>query len=393
MPRQKKRPAYTLHKPTGQARVRIDGRDHYLGEHGSQESRDRYDDLIAEWAARQDVSRVTLTIDDLALLYLQWARGYYKMREVNAARRALRLLVEFAGTTRARQFGPRMFRRFRDSLVGRKAAGHAGNKGRILTRQYLNKMQRCIVRVFKWAASEEYVPVDVWQALRTVPGLKKGRTIAPEAAKVKPVDDERVEAVLTVLPPPVAAMVELQRATGMRPGEVVQMRPCDITRRTDGLWCYRPQRFKTDYRDDAERVVFLGPRAQQVLAPYLDRDPDAPCFSPTEAVEWRQEQKRQRRKTPVQPSQRDRSKPSPIRPAGDAYSEDSYRRAIHYACKKAKVKQWSPNQIRHAVASVVREKFGLEASQVVLGHARADVTQIYAERNLKEAANIARQIG
>jgi hypothetical protein len=35
MPRRKGIPAYTLHKPTNQARVRIDGHDHYLGEYGS----------------------------------------------------------------------------------------------------------------------------------------------------------------------------------------------------------------------------------------------------------------------------------------------------------------------------------------------------------------------
>jgi len=75
MPRQRRRPMYTLHKPTGQARVRIDGRDFYLGEHGSQESRDCYDELISEWLTRQDVGRLTITIDGLALLYLEHARG------------------------------------------------------------------------------------------------------------------------------------------------------------------------------------------------------------------------------------------------------------------------------------------------------------------------------
>jgi hypothetical protein len=46
MPRQKKRPACTFHRPTGQARVRIDGKDHWLGKHDSPESRQKYDDLI-----------------------------------------------------------------------------------------------------------------------------------------------------------------------------------------------------------------------------------------------------------------------------------------------------------------------------------------------------------
>jgi hypothetical protein len=37
--------------------------------------------------------------------------------------------------------------------------------------------------------------------------------------------------------------------------------------------------------------------------------------------------------------------------------------------------------------------FGLEAAQVVLGHAEADVTQIYAERNTELAARVVAAIG
>jgi hypothetical protein len=83
----KRKPSYLLHKPTGQARVRIDGKDHYLGAYdylgayGSRESRERYDDLIAEWfTSESDASRYTLTIDDLALLYLEYAKAYYRMQ-------------------------------------------------------------------------------------------------------------------------------------------------------------------------------------------------------------------------------------------------------------------------------------------------------------------------
>lgn len=31
MPKTLRKPAYLLHKPTGQARIRIDRKDHYLG--------------------------------------------------------------------------------------------------------------------------------------------------------------------------------------------------------------------------------------------------------------------------------------------------------------------------------------------------------------------------
>ena len=53
MPRQSKIPVLRHHRPGGQAAVRIDGRDHYLGEHGSPESREKYDRLIALWLTRR----------------------------------------------------------------------------------------------------------------------------------------------------------------------------------------------------------------------------------------------------------------------------------------------------------------------------------------------------
>ena len=58
------KPAYLLHKATGQARCRINRKDHYLGRYGSPESREKYDELVAEWFARNgDTSRHDLTID------------------------------------------------------------------------------------------------------------------------------------------------------------------------------------------------------------------------------------------------------------------------------------------------------------------------------------------
>ena len=46
-----------------------------------------------------------------------------------------------------------------------------------------------------------------------------------------------------------------------------------------------------------------------------------------------------------------------------------------------------------AFGTKVRKEHGLEAAQVMLGHSRADVTQVYAERNEALAATIAAKIG
>ena len=45
---------YQLHKATGQARVRINGHDIYLGKYRSPESEERYRQVIADWLKNQD---------------------------------------------------------------------------------------------------------------------------------------------------------------------------------------------------------------------------------------------------------------------------------------------------------------------------------------------------
>jgi integrase len=57
------------------------------------------------------------------------------------------------------------------------------------------------------------------------------------------------------------------------------------------------------------------------------------------------------------------------------------------------VPAWAPSQLRHSHGTSVRRRYGLEAAQVVLGHSRADVTQVYAERDPTLALKIAAEIG
>ena len=71
--------------------------------------------------------------------------------------------------------------------------------------------------------------------------------------------------------------------TGMRPDEVTIMRPVDIEK-ANGIWFYCPREHKMEHKD-IEKVIPLGPRAQKLLSPWLDRAPNAYLFSPREVVE------------------------------------------------------------------------------------------------------------
>jgi integrase len=222
------------------------------------------------------------------------------------------------------------------------------------------------------------------------------------------VPDEWVDAVLKFLPPTVATMVRVQRLTAMRPGEVVLMRPCDIDQSGE-IWNYEPCDHKNRWRGH-RRIIPLGPRVQELLTPFLNRPPEAFLFSPREAEAWRREHRavheKSGRKTPIYPSElraRERAKQArrnrqSKRRRHERYDTASYRRAISYAIKKTltagtAVEPWHPNQLRHSRGTEVRHAFGIEAAQVVLGHSRADVTQVYAERNAELAKRVAQKTG
>ena len=212
------------------------------------------------------------------------------------------------------------------------------------------------------------------EALRTVSGLRKGRSAAREKPPVGPVADADVEAVRPHVSRQVWAMIELQRLTGMRPGEVVLMRTGDLDMGGD-VWVYTPSRHKTEHHGKT-REVFIGPRGQEVLRPWLKADREAYLFSPAEAMQERRAELRARRKTRVQPSQPDRSKARPRKAPGVRYTVASYRKAIQAACRKAGVASWHPHQLRHSAATEIRKRFGLEASRVILGHEDVRATQI-----------------
>ena len=228
-----------------------------------------------------------------------------------------------------------------------------------------------------------------------------------------PVDDATVDATLPHLTPIVADIVRLQRLTGMRPSEVCGLRPCDIDHSGGKVWQYVPASHKTEHHG-RQRVILIGPKAQAILRPYLLRESTAHCFSPQESEAQRRAEQHASRKTPAKYGNRPGTnrKRKPKRTAREKYDQNSYRRAVHRACDLAfpapeplakrdgethtshlgrlteaqqvelsrwqSKHRWSPNQLRHSAATEIRRRFGLEAAQTVLGHASADITQVYA---------------
>ena len=387
-------PALVHHKPTNQARVRIDGRDFYLGRYGSDEAQEAYRRVVAEWLANGTAEKSSAksdaassrSVNELILAYYRFAEGYYVKNgkptsELGLIRDTLRLLREHYGTAPAVEFSPLKLKAVREAMI---------SKG--WCRSEINKRIGRIRRLFKWAVENELLTGSVLHSLQAVTGLRRGRSEAKDRDPVRPVAETDVNAVLPHVVPQVRDMIRLQLLAGCRPGEICSLRPCDVDRDGD-VWEYRPASHKTEHYG-RHRVIFFGPRAQEILRPWLDNRPaDDSCFSPAEAQAARNAVKRQKRKSPVQPSQQNRRKKAPRRQPGVCYTNTSYRRVIEHACKVAGVESWAPNQLRHSRATWLRRQYGLEAAQVVLGHSSADVTQVYAERDFDTARRVMAEVG
>ena len=345
------------------------------------------------------------TVASLVRKYLDYCRGYYLTAdgqptgEADKIALATRHLVEHCPSHPVEAFGPRLLKAVRQEMIEAD-----------LCRTQVNKRVGQIKRMFRWAAEEQLAPPSVWYGLQAVMGLKRWRSGARESEPVRPIAEFWVRKTMGFLPPTVAAMVELQMLTAMRPGELCIIRPMDVDRRGK-VWLYTPASHKTAYHGH-RRVVPIGPRGQAILGLFLTRPPEDYCFAPHEAQAQRNAVKRANRKTPVQPSQRNRRKPNPKQFPGERYDSDSYRSAIEYAIAAANkairnqaaaegrevgeaelVPHWHPHQLRHTAATLVRREMGLDAARTLLGHRSLGITDTYAELDQALAVEAARKLG
>ena len=87
------------------------------------------------------------------------------------------------GRSPVSEFGPKAYKTLRESLI------HEG-----LSRKYVNNCMGRVRRKFRWSSAEELVPTSIYQALASVPGLRRGRSKARETKRILPVSAERIEA-------------------------------------------------------------------------------------------------------------------------------------------------------------------------------------------------------
>ncbi len=386
-------PKLRHHKSSGRAVVTLGGRDVYLGRWGSPEADALYASKIAEWLAAGRIERPrpgsVLTVAELIAQYDAYARSWYvkdgaPTKQLERVRRSLDLVLGLYGEILAQDFSPLKLKTVRQKMI------ELG-----WSRVHINHCVGCVKRCWKWAVAEELVPSATFEGLRAVEGLRPGRSAAKESA---PVDAVRFTQLLVSAQ--VAAMIELQLWSGMRPGEVVLIRPADIDRggivnlahgrlELPGVWVYLPARWKTAHHGLRPPILF-GPEAQRVLGPYLLREPSAYCFSPAEAEAARRKPagrgKRRRKKEP-----------------GERYTRESYTAAIANAVRRwnerwhpplcGPIAHWHPHQLRHSAATRLVSRYGWEVARIILGHKSVEMTKVYAADDLAKAAEAVRTAG
>jgi integrase len=416
-------PKLCRHKGTSQGYVTLNGTEYYLGtwpaghRRAPVAVRAAYDDLLVRWLAGgrrlpEEAPPHQTTINEVIAAFVKWSEKHYAPRErgdsaeVEGIKAACGVLSELFGRLPVASFGPKALKQVRERMIGLDWA-----------RKYVNKQINRLKRMFRWAVAEEMAPPTVMLAVSAVSAIRKGDQNVRDTEPIKPVPDAHIEAVLPHASAQVRAMIEAQRFSGARPGEVVVMRVCDVDR-SGPVWVYTPRKHKTMHHGHT-REIYLGPKAQAVLTPWLLRhpDPEEYLFSPAEAENERNARRSSERKTPRYPSHMRRNsakrRARPKRPKRERYDTDSYRRAVEYACAQANEKAraealaalrakqpdaptdaldarvfvpvWTPGRLRHNAGTTIRREYGIELARIILGHSTMNTTEIYAEADRLKA--------
>lgn len=393
--------SYRKHSTRDIAIVQIKGKRYPLGKYNSPESFREFHRVLAQHAFGDEADSVSVvarhspvaSIAQFVTHFLSYADARYRKfgeptSEPKLYRIAARPLLALFAHLPSKEFSPRHLKACQEFF---REQGHCRKK----VNQHVTRIRRMI----RWGNQFEYTTVPQWLELKVVECVTAAEQ--PDRPKVEPAPEHLVAAVEQYVSPTIWAMIQFQLLTGARPGEACIVREMDIDS-TDGVWEYRPFRWKTQHREKSpRRVLLLGPQAQELIRAWLTKDP-------TDFL-WRPEAGRQSYLENVRNPKRAKHHRNERRRLRPFYSTIGYATAVTRACERAfpvdatwdeerqarwRVEHhWSPNQLRHNAATRIRALFGLEMARIILGHTSAVTTEIYAKADLDKARDIMRQFG
>ena len=371
-----RKPVYGFHSTSGKARTTVNGKRVYLGEFNSPESKTAFEKIMADWQAahceRKPTVNVELTVSRLAVLFLQHAEVEYRRDgmptgETANFRQALQNMNNLFHGVRVIDFGPKKLKQLQSAMV---------SEG--LAQQTINGRIRRVKQVLEWGVSEELVSVSVSQALKTVHGLRVGKTAAKGPDPKGPVSEAAVNAIKQHVTTPVWGLIQFMLFTGCRPSEAIALKWSEINT-TKPVWTYCPKHHKTAHKGK-KRVIVIGPQGQRVLNGLREMSRSDYVFDPQVGFEEF-----------VRKTYGDKAK---ARKVGDCYTKHGLNSSVRNACDKAEIPRWSPGQLRKTRATNARQQGDLETAQQVLGHSSKQTTERhYAEVDLSRAEANALQFG
>ena len=378
-------PNLLCNKTNGSAFILIGGARKYLGRYGSIEAEQA---RLKEWEQYQRLGYLPgqeepVTVAVLLVNFLKYAAKRYTKHDRSTGTWEkyvlIRDLLKPFDMLPVAKFGPRTLSGLQDKMIDEKR----------LCRKTINERISQVVKIFKWGVSKELVPVEVYIALSTVEPIERGNPTVINRPPVPEAPLEDVMKTIAVAHKVIGDMMRVQLYSAMRPQEVYMMRACDIDT-SDDIWIYVPHEHKLEHKDK-RRVIPIGPESQAILASYLldnEDTPDAYLFSPAGAMKIRAIARRKKRVKSLEKENREWKRGEGK--FNDRYNKDSYRHAVIRAAKKAGVKPFSPNQLRHTMATDVEGKQGTEAAQHLLGHSDAKTTKIYIDPDADLKREVAR---
>lgn len=325
-----------------------------------------YDEAIAAYLAERSKPAVVPgpdpSLSEVALAFLVYAEQYYRRQdgttygEYYAVAAAVKAASRMFGATKAKDFTLLKLAAVRDALV--KPGG---------SRRYANMQASRIRRMFRWAANHELVPAGMWQALRALDPIKRGKQGLREESRKGAVNRRDFLDGIRRLSPQLRLMARVHRLIGCRSEEICLLRPVDVVRQPDKksptgeMWTYKPAVSKTG------ETYFVGPRAQTILKWVFAR------MTPGQEYAF----------------------PPRRHNGGKHYRASTYRKLLARACARAGVVVWTPISIRKAAGEEARKKHfrGIEATQARLRHREITVSQKYAEDRDDLGAEVARRFG
>lgn len=216
-------------------------------------------------------------------------------------------------------------------------------------RNTVNRRVRHIVRAFEWAETRGFVDANQRSAIASLERIKEGMEGSFDYDDVEPVSDADYNAVIEIANFRLRCMMQVQRATGMRSGELVSMTPEDVDMTQDD-WLYIPVRHKTQKKKCA-RIVGI-PREIVPLLQSIMPEPHIPWF-------------------PIQVG--------------------TYRNNLLRACDRVGIERFYPHRLRHTLATHVKEVVGEHEAAIMLS-VTAKTIKTYAKTTPKGVRRIMDQI-